>query len=378
MSGSSGRREKIEPALRECFPPFRVLRGAMLRSDFRFDLPADLIAQEPVPRGSSRMLVLRPGEEHEIEHACVADFPLLVNPGDCVVVNDTRVFPARLFAEPKQGMQRRIETMLTRGIAPLVWRAMFRPARRVKNGDDLRFSAALTATVSDREGAEGTLHFRVDGGEKAFWREVDAVGMTPLPPYIHRDDPRDSDREAYQTVWARTPGAVAAPTAGLHFTQAILEQTRARGVAIANVTLHVGAGTFRPVTAERIADHRMDVEWYEIPEATARMVEQTRANGGRVIAIGTTSVRALESASEEGRVEPGSAETSIFITPGYQFRTVDALLTNFHLPESTLIMLVSAFAGVERTRRAYAEAIRERYRFYSYGDCMFITHRGDD
>ena len=348
----------------------------MLRSDFHYELPPELVAQEPLPRGTSRMMIVTPGGEPGIAHGSVSGFPDLVHPGDCVVVNDTRVFPARLFAEPKPGMERSIETMLTRRMGPLEWRAMFRPARRVRPGDRLRFSSRLVGEVLERDAAEGTVRFEIEGGEVEFWREVESVGVTPLPPYIHRDQPRREDRDAYQTVWARTPGAVAAPTAGLHFTEAILDAVRARGVEVVPVTLHVGAGTFKPVTAERVEDHRMDVEWYEIPALTVDTIRATRAGSGRVIAVGTTTVRALESAAQNGELSTGSGETSIFITPGYEFRVVDALLTNFHLPESTLIMLVSAFAGRETTRRAYETAIDARYRFYSYGDCMFVTRRG--
>lgn len=354
----------------------------MLRSDFHYELPEELIAQAPVARGTSRMMVLTPHAGGEgISHASVADFPDYVNPGDVVVVNDTRVFPARLFARPLRGMSRRIEVMLTHQRGTLEWDAMLRPARRVRDGDELLFSDELSATVAERDGATGVLRFRLPEGAQPdrFWEEVEKVGEVPLPPYIQREEASDEDRTSYQTVYATERGAVAAPTAGLHFTEEILERVRERGADIARVTLHVGAGTFRPVDAEHIHDHRMDSEWYEISPATAERIARCRDEGGRVIAIGTTSVRALESSSDgSGIPRAGRSETSIFITPGYRFTAVDALLTNFHLPESTLIMLVSAFAGLETTRRAYAEAIRHRYRFYSYGDCMFITGRRND
>lgn len=321
------------------------------------------------------MMVIDPARA-SIDHGSIRDFPSLVERGDVVVVNDTRVFPARLTAAPIGNMQRGVEVMLTRRRAPLEWEALLKPARRVRPGAVLTFSEALQCEVIDREGAAGTLRFRIDGGEEGFWQEVDRIGSTPLPPYIERAEPSEEDRAAYQTVWARHPGAVAAPTAGLHFDDAILAAIVERGATIVPVTLHVGGGTFKPVKADRIEDHVMDAEWFEVTDAAASAINGARTNGGRVIAIGTTAVRTLESAAtDEGAIRAGSRETAIFITPGYRFRAVDALLTNFHLPESTLIMLVSAFAGRSLTFRAYDEAVRERYRFYSYGDCMFIRGR---
>ena len=307
----------------------------------------------------------QPDADPRIEHDTFAHFPALLEPGDVVVINDTRVIPARLFAQPKGNMKRPIEVLLTRQIDPNVWSAWVNPARRVRAGDDLRFSETLTARVVAK-GEDVTLRFEGDIDE------IERIGVMPLPPYIARPEPQPSDRESYQTVYARAPGAIAAPTAGLHFTQEILDDI-ARRNEIVRITLHVGIGTFKPVKADEIADHRMESEQYEIGDAAAAALNRAR----RIVAIGTTTVRALESAKRE-QFEPGRGETSIFITPGYRFRAVDRLLTNFHLPESTLIMLVSAFAGVEATRRAYAEAIREEYFFYSYGDCMFIRSRGSE
>ncbi len=335
----------------------------MKRTDFSYHLPPELIAQEPRERGRSRMMVVTPRS--------FASFPTRLDRGELLVINDTRVIPARLFAEPKRGMQRPIEVLLTREREPMTWEALCRPAKRVRAGDELRFSDRLTATVLEK--SEGTIVVRFAGDPA----EIERVGVMPLPPYIARPTPRESDRESYQTVYAAERGAVAAPTAGLHFTRELLDEIAARGVEIVRVTLHVGIGTFRPVKADDVAEHRMDSERYEItPDAAWRLnraLDERRPIG----AVGTTSVRTLESAirAGEGRFVPGRAETEIFITPGFEFRSVDRLLTNFHLPESTLIMLVSAFAGMETIRRAYAEAIREQYRFFSYGDCMWITKR---
>jgi S-adenosylmethionine:tRNA ribosyltransferase-isomerase len=254
---------------------------------------------------------------------------------------------------------------------------MCRPAKRVRQGDRLVFSRALAAVAIEKRD-DGVIVFRFEGepDETEFWRELNRIGITPLPPYIQRDEPRSDDRQAYQTVYAKTRGAVAAPTAGLHFTNEILERLRDKGVRVVRLTLHVGVGTFKPVTADDVADHVMDAEWFTIPGATADELAAAREEGRRIVAVGTTSVRALESsAAEDGIVRAGDASTRLFITPGYRFRVVDALLTNFHLPESTLLMLVSAMAGTELVRRAYAEAIRERYLFYSFGDCMFVVGR---
>ncbi len=338
----------------------------MHRSDFHYDLPPELIAQEPRPRGRSRMMVVTPGDgDPLIEHENFAHFPSLLEPGDVVVINDTRVIPARLFAEPKGQMTRRIEILLTRQLDGSTWETWASPARRVRVGDDLRFSDELTARVLDKR--EGTVVLRFDGD----LREMERIGVMPLPPYIARSEARESDRESYQTVYASEPGAIAAPTAGLHFTNEILGEI-ARRNEIVRITLHVGIGTFKPVKADDISQHVMDTEVYEIGSDAAAALNRAE----KIVAVGTTTVRTLESAIRRGSFQAGRAETGIFITPGFEFRAVDRLLTNFHLPESTLIMLVSAFAGVETTRVAYREAIAAKYFFYSYGDCMFLRGRG--
>lgn len=351
----------------------------MLVKDFDFTLPPELIAQEAKPKGTSRMMVVTPhGGDSEITHATIADFPSLLRDGDVVVVNDTKVIPARLFAAPKGNMQRTIEVFLTRHVGPNEWECWCKPARRIEPGDVLRFGDKLQATVRSRTEDGFRIHFSIsrDAATPAdIWNEIENLGVMPLPPYIQREEPRDEDRAAYQTVYAEREGAIAAPTAGLHFTQELLEEV-ARRAELLRLTLHVGVGTFKPVKVERVSEHRMDPEWFEISDETAWRINLARREGRRVIAIGTTTVRALESASQHGETSSGAAETSIFITPGYRFRCVDALLTNFHLPQSTLLMLVSAFAGIATIRRAYAAAIDEKYRFYSFGDCMFITRRG--
>ena len=332
----------------------------MKRTDFSYNLPQDLIAQEPRQRGRSRMMVVTPGGDPEIAHDNFASFPSLLEPGDVVVLNDTRVIPARLFAEPKGNMTRRIEVLLVRRIED-AWEAWCNPAKRIHAGDELRFSPQLAARVIEKR--EGSIVIRFEGDTS----EIDRIGVMPLPPYIARPEARESDRESYQTVYASQPGAIAAPTAGLHFTNEILDEIAKRN-EIVRVTLHVGIGTFKPVKVDDIAEHVMESERYEISAEAAMTLNRAR----KIVAIGTTSVRTLESAKTAEGFVASSGDTNIFITPGYRFRAVDKLLTNFHLPESTLIMLVSAFAGVELVRRAYASAIAERYMFYSYGDCMLI------
>jgi S-adenosylmethionine:tRNA ribosyltransferase-isomerase len=340
----------------------------MLRTDFAYDLPADLIAQEPRERGKSRMMVVH---QDGIEHDSFANFPERLNAGDVLVINDTRVIPARLFAKPNAGMSRPIEILLTRQREGDVWEAWCKPAKRVRPGDDLIFSDKLRARVIKKD--EGTVTIVFEGDTE----EIERIGIPPLPPYIARETPRDEDREAYQTVYAAERGAIAAPTAGLHFTTEILDRITARRVDIVRITLHVGIGTFKPVKVDDVADHVMDSERYEISDDAASRLNRALDDKRTIVAVGTTSVRTLESAirAGDGRFNAGSAETNIFITPGFQFRAVDKLLTNFHLPESTLLMLVSAFAGIGTIRRAYSEAISHRYFFYSYGDCMFLDER---
>ena len=340
----------------------------MLTRDFDFTLPAGSIAQQPAPRGESRLLVL--DAEGAERHRSIRDLPRLLRPGDLLVLNDTRVIPARLYGHrlPDQG---KIEILLTEKIGERDWDALVKPGRRARPGTMIALQEDLTAEVIEKDPA-GRHRLRFS---EPIEPHLDRLGHVPLPPYIHRDD-EAADRERYQTVYAREPGAIAAPTAGLHFTSELLEEITAAGIETATVTLHVGLGTFKPVTAERIEDHRMERERWEVPGGTAEALRRTRARGGRVVAVGTTVVRTLESAALAGCLaEGGSGATELFITPGFQFQAVDVLLTNFHLPQSTLLMLVSAFAGRERVLAAYAEAVREGYRFYSYGDAMLVERR---
>ena len=339
----------------------------MLRSDFAYELPPKLIAQEPRERGRSRMMVLSSGN---LEHDTFANFPNHLSDGDVLVLNDTRVIPARLFARPKGQMTNPIEFLLTRERDPATWETWCKPAKRVKPGDIVTFSDSLSAEILEKE--EGTVVIRFLGD----LTEIERLGIPPLPPYIAREQPRESDKESYQTVYAAQRGAIAAPTAGLHFTQEILDAITARGIDIVRITLHVGIGTFKPVKVDRVEEHRMDSERYDISADAADRLNRAIAEKRAIVAVGTTTVRTLESAIRDGRFTAGHGETSIFITPGYEFRAVDRLLTNFHLPESTLLMLVSAFAGMQTIRDAYAEAIRSGYLFYSYGDCMFLTNKG--
>lgn len=364
-------------------------------ADFHFDLPEELIAQSPPPvRGSSRMLVLDRAAG-EYRDSFFRNLPELLHPGDLLVLNDSRVIPARLYATRARSTSTqasspdptgRIEVLLTRQHGPLEWSALVRPGKKVQPGERLLFAAAdgaeplLDAEVTAAgDYGERTLRFRpVDD----FRGILDRIGHMPLPPYIHRDDTSD-DRDRYQTVFSHEPGSAAAPTAGLHFTPEVLERLRQRGVEIATVTLHVGLGTFQPVRADKVEDIHLHAEHYTLPQATADAVNAALREKRRVIAAGTTTTRTLEHCAQVAttdafephagvRLHAHSGETSIFISPGYPFRVVSGLLTNFHLPESTLLMLVSAFAGRERVLAAYNHAVRERYRFFSYGDCMLI------
>jgi S-adenosylmethionine:tRNA ribosyltransferase-isomerase len=351
----------------------------MLISDFDFELPEELIAQHPLERrDAARMLVIERGQSAWRDNSFSA-LPAELKPGDIVVVNNTRVFPARLLGrrEPTGG---RVELLLVRRLqetGPNVWEALARPARRLGTGTRISFGdGRLRAEVLDSvgDGPERVVRFEADGDFDALLEEF---GRMPLPPYIKRsaddDGARSEDRERYQTVYAGRSGAIAAPTAGLHFTPRVLEELRARGVRVAEVTLHVGYGTFAPVRAGDLSEHRVAPEYFEIGEAAADDIDRARAAGHNVVAVGTTTVRALESAADEGgRVRAGCGETGLTVTPGYAFRAVDALLTNFHLPRSSLLVLVAAFAGRELTLAAYRHAVEARYRFYSYGDCMLI------
>lgn len=399
-------------------PPW-PLRRLMKTADFDFDLPDEHIALRPAePRDSARLLVVRDGG---LEDRIVRDLPDFLRPGDALVFNDTRVIPARLSgvrerAGPEgETLTVAVEATLHHRDAPDVWSAFMRPGKRIKAGDRVRFSAPfslegggdglsgsmlagdtapasssstptqipppwrgrgsmcllgrLDATVVDR-GEDGLITLRFDLSGPMLDEAIRAVGVMPLPPYIAAKRPEDDrDRSDYQTMFARWDGSVAAPTAGLHFTPALLDAVRARGVSTHAVTLHVGAGTFLPVKAEAVADHRMHSEWGEVSADTAAALNAVRAAGGRIVCVGTTSLRLLESATPPGGViRPFHGDTAIFITPGYRFRAADVLMTNFHLPKSTLFMLVSAFAGLETMRAAYAHAVAEGYRFYSYGD----------
>lgn len=353
----------------------------MLTRDFDFALPAEAIAQEPAPRGESRLLDL--DARGEARHRRVSDLPEILRPGDLVVVNDTRVIPARLFGRrrpaagcpPDQGGGQ-VEIFLVERIAERDWDALTRPGRKTRPGTVIALGDAmleLTAEVLSHSPADGRHRVRFS---EPIEPHLERLGHVPLPPYIKRAD-RPADRERYQTVFAREPGAIAAPTAGLHLTGEILARLAERGIELATVTLHVGLGTFKPVTAELVHEHVMESERWEIPRTTALALARTRERGGRVVAIGTTVVRTLESAARQGGPElaAGSGRTELFITPGYPFQVVDVLFTNFHLPCSTLLMLVSAFAGRERVLDAYREAIATGYRFYSYGDAMVVAGR---
>jgi S-adenosylmethionine:tRNA ribosyltransferase-isomerase len=346
---------------------------------FDFDVPAELIAQRPAaPRDAARLLVV--GAERR-EDRRIGDLPELLAPGDLLVFNDTRVIPVRL--EGRRGSAR-VEVTLHRSNGrtdgAACWRAFARPAKRLKAGDRISFGSELTAEVLARgEGGEVTLAF--DCAAARLLERLEAHGRMPLPPYIRRTAVGDpQDRQDYQTLFARHPGAVAAPTAALHFTPTLMQALAARGVAHACVTLHVGAGTFLPVKAEDTAQHRMHAERFALPPEAAAAIARTRRAGGRVVAVGTTVLRTLETVADEtGAVAPGTGETRLFITPGHGFRVVDRLLTNFHLPRSTLFMLVAAFAGLERMQAAYAHAVAQRYRFYSYGDaCLLERVEGRD
>jgi S-adenosylmethionine:tRNA ribosyltransferase-isomerase len=351
---------------------------------FDFELPEDNIALRPAePRDAARMLVVRPARE--LEDRGVIDLPLLLEPGDLLVFNDTKVIPAQLAGMRHRGeAASRIDVTLHMRMSGNSWKAFARPAKRLKIGDRIRFGhggelclmGTLDATVADKS-PEGdvTLDFDLTGA--ALDEALHTVGHIPLPPYIaSRRSEDERDRSDYQTIYAREEGAVAAPTAGLHFTPRLMGSLKERGINHCFVTLHVGAGTFLPVKADDTADHRMHAEIGHVSEETAALINETRRKGGRVVAVGTTSLRLLESAADEdGHLHPWSGATDIFITPGYRFRAVDVLMTNFHLPRSTLFMLVSAFSGLDTMRSAYEHAIATGYRFYSYGDSSLLFRK---
>ena len=334
---------------------------------FDYQLPEELIAKAPLPeRDASRLLVL-PKASGAPEHRAVRDLPGLLREGDLLVVNDAKVIPARLHGR-KEGTGGKVELLLVEPLGGRDWLALGNASKPLRPGAIVTAHGARIEIVSAHEG-ELTIRLPLEGDE--LWRYLDEAGEMPLPPYLDR--PADvSDRERYQTIFARERGAVAAPTAGLHFTSALVAALRERGIEVQPITLHVGPGTFLPVRAARVEDHRMHRERYTVPAQTAEACARTRERGGRVVAVGTTALRTLEAATAEGRLREGPGTTDLFIAPGYRFRAVDALFTNFHLPRSTLLMLVAAFAGLDRILAAYAEAMRLRYRFFSYGDAMLI------
>ena len=363
----------------------------MLVSDFDFELPESLIAQQPLAdRAASRMLHLD-RQTGSYRDSSFREFPHLLRPDDLLVLNNTRVFPARLFghrsgerAQPlspqnpamKDFLHGRVEVLLTKQISsePQTWEALVRPGKKLGIGEHIFFG--------ERGDMEAEIVARGEFGERTvrfapvpnFFERVEKLGHVPLPPYIHRPD-TEQDRQQYQTVFARETGSAAAPTAGLHFTPEILEQIHARGIETAEVTLHVGLGTFQPIRVEVVEEHRLHRELYRIPADTAERIERARSTGRRIVAVGTTSVRTLEFAAQQspdGTIHAQEGEADIFIYPGFQFRVVNAMLTNFHLPQSTLLMLVAAFAGRENVLKAYEHAVREQYRFFSYGDCMLV------
>ena len=331
-------------------------------ADFDYPLPPDRIAQAPLPdRAASRLLVLR---GQAITDSVVRELPLWLQPGDLLVFNDSRVIHARLFGAKATGG--RVEVLVERVIGASEVLAMVRASKTPHAGSTILLDGGITVTVVGRAGE--FFHLRFDGDALEL---IERHGRLPLPPYIERD--ADSfDESRYQTVYAREPGSVAAPTAGLHFDQPLLDALAGQGIGLAWVTLHVGAGTFQPVRVENLHEHVMHREWWVVPQATVDAVSAARARGGRVVAVGTTALRALESAAADGTLQAGSAETGLFIRPGYRFKAIDALMTNFHLPKSTLMMLVSALGGVEPIRAAYRHAIDQGYRFFSYGDAMLI------
>lgn len=338
-------------------------------SQFDFDLPERLIAQTPLAeRSESRLLVLR-REDGSIRHRRFQDIVEFLQPGDVLVLNDSKVIPARLIGS-KADTGAKIELLLLKQLQGDRWETLVKPAKRIKAGTKVVFGQGELVAVAEEEGeAPGGRIFRLEY-DGVLMELLNRLGQMPLPPYI-KEQLDDPDR--YQTVYARHPGSAAAPTAGLHFTPELLNRIEQRGVNIAAITLHVGLGTFRPVTADRVEDHRMHAEYYDVSREAAEAVNKAKANGRRVVAVGTTSCRTLESiADDEGTVYARSGWTDIFIYPGYTFRAVDALITNFHLPKSTLVMLVSAFAGRELTMKSYREAVREEYRFFSFGDAMLI------
>lgn len=345
-----------------------MTENTLKTSDFNFDLPEELIAQTPIePRDASRLMTL---DKHtgELGHYHFRDILDLLEPSDCLILNDSRVLPARLYGV-KEETGAHVEFLLLENKGGDVWEALAGPGKRAKKGSRFTFGEGLLhcEVVDVLEDGNRLIHFEYEG---MFFNLLDQIGQMPLPPYIKA---KLEDQERYQTVYSKETGSAAAPTAGLHFTPGLLEKIQAKGIRLGFVTLHVGLGTFRPVSADKITDHKMHSEHYFMPRGTADLINETKRNGGRVVAVGTTSCRTIESVSQrEGCFRESEGWTDIFIYPGYEFRGLDALITNFHLPESTLIMLVSALAGREHVLHAYETAVQEKYRFFSFGDAMFI------
>lgn len=339
--------------------------------DFYYDLPEELIAQDPLEdRASSRLLVLDKNTG-EIEHRVFRNIIEYLNPGDCLVINDTKVIPARLMGI-KEDTGATIEVLLLKRHADNVWECLVKPGKKARTGARISFGEGLLVGVITDVLEDGNRYIKFEY-EGIFEEILDRLGQMPLPPYITH---KLKDKNRYQTVYARNEGSAAAPTAGLHFTKELLDQIKAKGVEIASVTLHVGLGTFRPVKVDKIEEHHMHTESFLITQEEADKINRARADGGRIIAVGTTSCRTLESAALlDGTIPAKSGDTDIFIYPGYQFKAVDCLITNFHLPESTLVMLVSALAGRDKIMKAYDEAVRDKYRFFSFGDAMFINNK---
>ena len=340
----------------------------MKTADFYYDLPKELIAQDPLEDRSASRLMLLDRNTGAVSHSIFREITRELHPGDCLVINNTKVIPARLYVV-KERTQAKIEILLLKRRENDIWETLVKPGKKCRPGTVISFGEGLlTGTVLDVvDDGNRLIQFAYEG---IFEEVLDRLGEMPLPPYITH---QLQDRSRYQTVYARYDGSAAAPTAGLHFTPSLLDEIRSMGIKVAEVTLHVGLGTFRPVKVEDVTQHHMHSEFYMVDEETARTINEAKAAGGRIICVGTTSCRTLETAADEnGILRAGSGWTDIFIYPGYRFKIMDALITNFHLPESTLLMLVSAFAGKEHIMNAYAEAVREKYRFFSFGDAMFI------
>jgi S-adenosylmethionine:tRNA ribosyltransferase-isomerase len=341
----------------------------MKTRDFHYDLPHELIAQLPTKNRTDSRLLVVDAQTGGLTDKTFTDLPDLLMPGDLLVMNNTKVIPARLFGKKESGGK--VEVLVERIVNEHEMIAHVRASKSPKPDTKLLLNGDITATVTGRQ--DEFFRIRIEGAENVI-SVLEKIGKMPLPPYIEREE-QDHDRERYQTVYATERGAVAAPTAGLHFDASLLDAIRKKGIDITFVTLHVGAGTFQPVRVSDIREHRMHKEWIQVPQQVVDQVHRTKATGGRVIAVGTTAVRTLESAAQTGQLSTFEGETDIFIYPGYNFRIVDALITNFHLPESTLLMLVCAFGGYDTLMHAYRHAVDERYRFFSYGDAMFITSK---